>query len=338
MLRFDQCVCGTTTTGTGTLTLAATPGPPGGIDPDVWARAVGFGNSVAVLIDYTIVEYTDATFATAKSAESGIGTLTLGGSSGVANCTLARTTIFYSATNLNSQPATATSYGTAISIGTAANVLVMISPQVNLMGPAISYSAAGATTLSRDGLGCISGAFVSSSAALTLISSRLYFYPYLLLTPLNVSKARVRVGGGGSYTGQNNNVYAALYDINTSGMPGKLLADFGVLGTANQSLATAGSIIASAALGTSLRLMPGMYYMAAQAIWTAGGTGTPAVSGTTTVGSSSAITAQLMGTAGGAGITCFYLTGGTPAFADPAATPTTADASSVSVPLVGLGS
>src|SRR4051812_24231826 len=131
MLRGDTLVCGTSTTGTGTLTLAATPGPPGGVDFDVWARAtgIGFANSAAVLVSYTIIEYTDSTFATAKSHEKGVGTLTLGGSSGIANCTLARTTKQTSATSLNSQPATQNIVpGTGISIGTAANTLVFIGP------------------------------------------------------------------------------------------------------------------------------------------------------------------------------------------------------------------
>src|SRR5258706_417112 len=108
MLRGENIICGTSTTGTGTLTLAATPVAPGGIDFDVLARAtgIGFGNSAAVLVTYTIIEYTSATFAASKSTEKGIGTLTLGGSSGIANCTLARTTPQVTATNLNSQPAT----------------------------------------------------------------------------------------------------------------------------------------------------------------------------------------------------------------------------------------
>src|SRR5580658_5571623 len=100
MLRGDSVICGTSPTGTGTLTLAATPVPPGGIDFDVFARAtgIGFGNSAAILCSYTIIEYTDSTFAKAKQQEKGIGTLTLGSSSGIANATLARTTLQSSAT------------------------------------------------------------------------------------------------------------------------------------------------------------------------------------------------------------------------------------------------
>jgi len=86
-----------------------------------------FGNSAVILVSYTIIEYTNSSFTTAQQQEKGIGALTLGSSSGIANATLVRTTIQQTATSLNSQPATYTvSAPTAITIGTAANTLIFI--------------------------------------------------------------------------------------------------------------------------------------------------------------------------------------------------------------------
>ena len=127
MLRGDNVICGTSTTGTGTLTLAATPVPPGGIDIDVWARANGYGNNGVFIFRYAIIEFTDSTFGTAKQIEIGRGLVTLGASAGIANVTLARSVLEMTATSLNSQPATMTlNPGSGITIGTAANVLVTL--------------------------------------------------------------------------------------------------------------------------------------------------------------------------------------------------------------------
>jgi hypothetical protein len=129
MLRGESVICGTSSTGTGALTLAATPTPPGGIDFDVWARAVGFGNSAVVPVTYTMIEYTSSVFSTAKQIEKGVGTVTLGTSSGVANASLTRTTPQVTATSLNSQPASYNANSpSAISIGTVANTLIFVAP------------------------------------------------------------------------------------------------------------------------------------------------------------------------------------------------------------------
>jgi hypothetical protein len=138
-MRGDGIIFGTTTTGTGTLTLAATPVQPGGIDIDAYVRAtgIGFGNSAVFLVKYTIIEFTDSptssTFSNkAKQTETSIGTVTLGSSAGIANCTLARTILQTSATSLNSQPATQNfNPGAGISIGVAANTLIFIGPSAS---------------------------------------------------------------------------------------------------------------------------------------------------------------------------------------------------------------
>jgi hypothetical protein len=70
------------------------------------------------------------------------------------------------------------------------------------------------------------------------------------------------------------NAYAGIYDINSSGRPGKLLIDFGVLGTANSSLNSSG-LIQSAAAANGYYLTPGDYVFDFAPFFT---TGSPAMS------------------------------------------------------------
>jgi hypothetical protein len=101
MLRADNVICGTSSTGTGTLTLAACPAPPGGLDFDKWLKATGlnFVSGNALLVSYTIIEYTDSAFTTVKQTEKGVGTLTLGAS--ISAATLARTTVQSTVTGMD---------------------------------------------------------------------------------------------------------------------------------------------------------------------------------------------------------------------------------------------
>jgi hypothetical protein len=271
MLRGDNIVCGTSTTGTGTLTLAATPAPPGGVDFDVLARAtgIGFGNSAAVLVSYTIIEYTNSSFATAKQQEKGIGTLTLGGSSGIANCTLARTTVQQTATSLDAQPATYNvSAPSAITIGTAANVLVFIG--VGAVDTIAFEPYVDATT----GTGWAGPLQVRGSAAggmsdifsVTLLDTYFLFY---WVTPMLVKRMAVQVATGTS--GGTSNAYGRIYAVGSDGRPGKLLYDFGLLGTSNASLANGNTQITSGASGNGYLLLPGAYYLDLIASYSGGG-------------------------------------------------------------------
>jgi hypothetical protein len=258
MLRGDNIVCGTSTTGTGTLTLAATPVPPGGVDFDVFARAtgIGFGNSAAILVSYTIIEYTDSTFAKALQTEKGVGTLTLGSSSGIANATLARTTLQTSATSLNSQPATQNiAPGTGVSIGTAANTLVFIGSSVT---EAVAWSPYVET--SGDNLGASPlRANNTLGNSPTLTSGQDWYFPFVWSVPMLVKRASLNVGT--AYTGGTpvSNAYARIYDINTGGRPGKLLYDFGLIGSANASINSTGNV-STGASGNGYFLTPGIYF------------------------------------------------------------------------------
>jgi len=266
MIRGDSAICGTTTTGTGTLSLAACPTPPGGIDLDVLARMFGVGNSGTSIISYTIIEYTDATFVTAKAHEKGFGVLTLGASAGVANCTLARTTKQSSATSLNAQPATMSLAPTGISIGTAANTLVFIGPSTMDMPAYLPYyDGTGGT------VGCIPPVgTMSQNTGQNLATDKHHYNAFEWRIPMLVKRCNTMVW---SAYGGTSNVYTALYAIGTDGRPGRLLIDFGLHGPANASLASGFATIASVLHPTGFFLMPGEYYFNYR--WTGSGA-TPA--------------------------------------------------------------
>lgn len=306
MLRGDNIICGTTTTSTGALTLAAVPQPPGGLDPDTWLRAEGFGNSVSVPVSYTITEYADTTFAKAVGSEKGIGLLNTGVSAGIANCTLTRTTSQYNITGMNGTTPAIT-YGSAYSIGTAANVLVTISPSA---ADVISCSPWWDTSLDNAGIGPLVAAPVISS--FVPATNTLCYAPYVFDRYILASKARARVQA--AYTGGTSNLYAALYLPGPTGKPTKLVADFGVLGAANSSFSSASAIIASAALSTPVPIKPGIYIAAIQAIFS-GGSGTPQVRG-----NGQLLVPPTFGTSSMAPVQSATAAGGSAAWADPAVT------------------
>jgi hypothetical protein len=252
MTRGDSAICGTTTTGTGTLTLAACPTPPGGIDFDVLARMFGVVNNGTTIVSYTIIEYTNNTFATAKQHEKGFGILTLGSSAGIANCTLARTTKQSSATSLDSQPATMNLVpGGGITIGTAANVLVFIGPSVmDIPAYLPYYDPVMNNAIPPVGVG-------NGTTGQGFTQDIHYYFPFEWRIPMLVKRAAQTMWSG--YTGTNN-AWVALYGIGTDGRPGRLLIDFGVIGVAGASLNTSFSAISSATHSTGFFLMPGEYY------------------------------------------------------------------------------
>lgn len=296
MLRGDNVICGTSTTGTGTLTLAATPTPPGGVDFDVFARAtgVGFGNSDAILVSYTIIEYTSSTFATAKATEKGIGTLTLGSSSGVANATLVRTTKQTSATSLNSQPAAQNiSPATGISIGTAANTLVFIGASAADLFAGTPY--ANATDGDALGVGPLSANFATISNALAATSGTDLYVPFTWFTPMLVKRCTVRMGAT-AYTGGTpvSNAYGRLYAFGTNGRPGKLLYNFGAMGSAGTALNSATVNISSGASGNGFFLTPGQYWFDWLPVYSGGVTPPTMAGGPYTVSPSNAGTSSLV--------------------------------------------
>jgi hypothetical protein len=257
VLKNDLIVCGTSTTGTGTLTLAACPAPPGGVDPYQWLNANGFNaaNAAAFLISYQLVEFTDATFAAAKQYEKGIGTLTFS-TSGVASCTLARTTVQETASGLN----TATSAPvyqapSAITIGTAANCLVFIGPSAAETPAFCPYFETGL----GDNLGVPpyrTEQNVGNASSNVLVSLTDYYSVFEWRVPMLVKKCTVRVAAAASGASA---AYARIYQIGTNGRPGKLLVDFGAFAGTNP-LSTGGTTISTTPLTNGFLLLPGEYF------------------------------------------------------------------------------
>lgn len=236
------------------------------------ATGIGFGNSAAVLVSYTIIEYTDATFSTAKATEKGIGTLTLGGSSGIANCTLARTTKQTSATSLNSQPATQNiAPATGISIGTAANTLVFI-------GASAADIPAYSPYFNVSGTGDAKGVSYPQAAAANSVVALGNAFDYLVLfdwkVPMLVKAAYILVAA--AYTGGTTNAYGTIYEPEaTNGVPGKRLLDLGVFGTSNASLNSTG-FQKTAVHANGYFLTPGEYWFRIATFFN-GGSGTPSL-------------------------------------------------------------
>jgi hypothetical protein len=322
MLRGEQVLCGTTTTGTGTLTLATTPGPPGGVDFDVLARATGIGlaNNKTALVSYTIIEYAASSFSTAKKLEKGIGTLTLGSSSGIANCTLARTAVQVTAINLDSPPATySPNAPSAMSIGTAANTLVFIGPSATDLFACSPYFDTGV-------MAGINNAATDTGTILVTLND--YYSMFDWTCPMLVKKATARVI---TTTTGTTNAYGRIYAVGTDGRPGALLLDLGVMGTANASLNTAADI-ASAVHANGYYLLPGTYYWGFIASFS---TGSPQMRALDQVAASSPGFARLASTGG-----CKFgwqATGGTATPApDPANVTGLASASSVKLVLATL--
>lgn len=250
MLRGENVAAGTSTTGTGTLTLAACPATVGGVNFDIYLKAVGFVSGNAVLVPYVITEFTDSTFATPKVTEKGWGTLTLGAA--IANATLARTKVQVVS---NPNAGTYSDQGpSAFSIGTAANVVVFIGAAA---ADLLAMTPFRETTLGDNvgilPIGTTGGTLILSTDAIT--GGGDYYWPYVTVKPIQARRATARVSSGSTTT---SSASFRLYAVGTNGRPGKLIVDFGALGGANP-LGTLGNI-ASGLLTPGVFLPPGEYF------------------------------------------------------------------------------
>lgn len=272
MLRADNVICGTSSTGTGTLSLAACPGPPGGLDFDKWLKSTGlnFVSGNAILVSYTIIEYTSSAFTTIKQTEKGIGTLTLGAA--IANATLARTTVQSKVTGMDtSTPSPTFAAPTAITIGTAANTLVLIGGSALDALPSFGAYPYDPNSSGIAPLGMGPGAQMQA-----LVNGQVAYVPFYWHLPMLVKT--MLAGLFTTYTGGTSSCYGAIYAPKTTGEPGKLLIDFGALGPANPLNQGNFSALKSASHANGFLLTPGAYWAA---IFTAfsGGSGTPTLMG-----------------------------------------------------------
>lgn len=259
--------CGTSTTGTGTLTMAAVPSGVGLVDPHVWAETTGIGfvSGNAILVPYIIKEFADTTFSKPKNTEKGWGTYTLGAS--LTADTLARTTV-QETWSANADTFTV-SGPTAITIGTAANVLVFIGPSatdIPYWGPYFEGSLG--DNLGVEPASVIDGPLTSSVA---IVSATDYFHPFEWRVPMLVKRASMRVSTAYATGTPVSNAYARIYAFNSSGRPGKLLYDFGLFGSSGTSLNSLGNV-STGASGNGYFLTPGEYIYNFIAILSGGST------------------------------------------------------------------
>ena len=266
VMRNDQAACGTSTTGTGTLTLAAPPTAITSANPHAIWSGSGFGTSTGIIVDYSIVEYTNSACTTPKQSESGRGTLLLGAS--LTATTLARTTPLMTATSMDSPPATVsgqTSAPSPITIGTAANVVVWFGlSSFSPMGVMPYYTTGSLTNGNLLGFTPIQVP-VTSGTNFTLVNQQLILQSVLL--PFSGLIKSCTVWGQAGYTGGTASLKIGLYEVGSDGRPGKLLIDFGTqnsLGSATQTLT------ASAA-----QFIPAGFYFLGILAQFSGGSGTP---------------------------------------------------------------
>lgn len=250
MLRAENCICGTSTTGTGTLTLAACPTPPGGTDLYQAFSAQNFTGSLSV--SYCIIEYTNANLNTAKQQEKGVGTLALGGN--ITATTLARTTVQQTAINMDtSTPTYSVASPSAISIGTAANTLIFIGASSSEMAAYVPYFESSSTTFSALPV------HVSGTGSNAYTHHFDHYFLFEWRVPMLAKRMRISIESPAS--GTIVRAYGRLYDIGTNGRPSKLLYDFGTFTGSNVLNSAAGSVISTAATGNGIFMSPGEYFV-----------------------------------------------------------------------------
>jgi hypothetical protein len=255
------------TGGTGTLTLAAVTGWP--------SFALVFAQDR--FVDYEINEYTDATWSVLSKRETGIGTYTHSGT------TLARTFVINTWDGSTYLPVAGSGTApTAISFGnTAANVRIVCSPS---SGNAVTTPAMVSQGVSgvSDALGFAPLNLLPSSTSLTTAMSLGYsiYSPIYLANRGPISQATSRLVTPNTTGATPSKLYVAIYEVNSSGMPGKRLIDFNGTGGGPvvTDLSAAAGNYSSSALTTPIYLPPGWYYQGVVAVAN-NGTGGPSIRG-----------------------------------------------------------
>lgn len=298
MISGNNVVCGTSSTGTGTLTLAACPTSVGGVDFDVWARgALSAADSATLNVPYALIEYTDSTFATPKQAEYGIGVLTLGASSGIANCTFSRNYPGESQTGLSTQPAslsfgTVTGYvnpsgtppsATLISIGAASNTLLFISEDARAGWAAkrVGYQANGSGAFTYDALGSGSSILQYSLTSGTALFSSVFlpFSDWISTVGVYVSTSLSSPTSSSLELAIYDRIGAKLSGYVTQDAPNNIISHPAVVSSTNP-LGSGTEVVFT--LPNPIFLRSGFYGVGVLPIWS-GGSGTPSLSAFTTL-------------------------------------------------------
>lgn len=251
MLRANNVISATSSTGSGPFTLAAAPTALGALDLYTAFAAQGFGTSQPIPVPLVITEYTDGTFATPKQKQGFMGGVTLGAS--LAATTVAVTTVLWTQTGLNTDtPAYAFNAPTAISIGVAANTLIECDPDAFL---GFGYSPFIDST-HASGWVCSAGTQYGADPAGQPIGFAEYLTQVILAAPLLAKRMGVMVPVG--QVGGTGGVYLRLYAKGANGLPGKLICDY--TGSTPQSLIVANGTFVSATSSAPPYLPPGVYY------------------------------------------------------------------------------
>lgn len=298
------------TGGTGTLTLVAMSGWPAFSNVFTGTR----------LVDYEIDQYTDASKTVLAQQECGEGSIN------TSTNVLTRTKIdsTWNGTTYLPNPGSATA-PTALNItNTAANVDILCSPSAASMMAAMPFFYGTVANVS-DGLGCmpmnISGV---ANGTLGLVAGTITYSPIFIGHRGPFSQASVRVTT--ATTGGTPTLTVDIFEVASDGSPGKLLIDFGNLGSTSS---TAPFTLTSSAIGTPVALVPGWYYQGILFVANSA-TGSPS------------IRSGLAGFGGGPSGTLFANTtplnpqltlAGQTAFTDPATAPTGSN-SSTAMPIV----
>jgi hypothetical protein len=231
-----------TTGGTGTLTCTAQSGSP--IPSDIWTGTV--------LRNYIITEWSDATKTVEVQRERGYGSYNTSTEvltrTKVLSTWVASGTTFLPADGVATAP-TALNFGT-----TAANIDIAIEPMVgNVLTPIPFYY--GSTASIADGIG-VTGLNLTSNNTTTPATGVVWYIPYLIGHQGPFSQFSIRTTttlSGGSPT-----VDCAIYEISSTGVPGKRLINFTQIG----SIGTSNTIYTSTALATPVYITPGWYWVA----------------------------------------------------------------------------
>lgn len=231
----------TTTTGTGALTLTGVSGWPGYDDV--------FGTSGTRLVDYTILD------SAGVPIEGGVGAVDL------ATMVLTRTLPYFTWTGSVYDDTSPAALGLAS--GTKGVICAALSQTGGIFGLLSSIG---------DNLGLTASLPMAGTFNYGFTHQRLEMSWCPLRKATQISQVSMRLNG--AYSGGTSSLRVGLYEINTSGLPQALLADFGNLGSLSAGVLT------SSALGTPVTLPPSdMYALGVLAQFT-GGTGTPTVSTT----------------------------------------------------------
>ncbi len=238
------------TGGTGTLTMTD-------VSSGIFAQSPGFTDafgtgSTAILVEYTIAEFTDSTFATIKQFEQGVGFLVP--STNVLTRTKIISTWVYGTGYAPTPAGTAPS---AVNFGTnAANIRIFCDPQAGSFLPAISFPQTTNSVSGADNIGMpaanMGGAYLGMQSG-TPTANYIWHFPFLWDRLCLVSSASVYITGAASGVAR-----FGLYEDDGTGWAGNRVVDFAA-NAGGSEFNTSATGIKTSTLTTPILLKPQWY-------------------------------------------------------------------------------